>query len=78
MSKPNTTENARKTDFAQCEYKVKSSVQNPNYNYGVFGQAFDEVLRIRELTVLCLKARGYSEQNKQPKGILSELLRGMR
>ena len=50
-------------DKAQCEYEIAAATQQTDYSYrSVFGQELDRATRKRDLGILCMKAKGYTQQ----------------
>lgn len=48
---------------AQCVYEVTAATQQTDYGLRtVFGQELDRSIRQRDLAILCMKARGYTQK----------------
>ena len=62
LTKPGFTQAEWDRDLAQCKYEAASSTQGVDYSYQtVIGQSLDQAFRRRDLTLLCMKAKGYVE-----------------
>lgn len=62
-AKDGATPDQFERDKAQCIYEASAATQQTTPGYRTaFGQELDRAMRRNELAVLCMKARGYSQQ----------------
>jgi hypothetical protein len=72
FSHPHGNQQQYQTDAKQCEYEAIKHAQVADPRYGVMYGQIDLVQRQRDLSIMCMEARGYTIVTKEQQAILRQ------